>query len=78
MDRSRFRGAIFRKYRSISAFTSDIGWPKNKAHNIIDGKYTPDVDECAEFASILGLDSAEYMQIFAPFVSPNGDTKPLS
>lgn len=73
MDAARFRGAIFRKYRSISAFTLAIGWPKNKAHNIINGSYLPDVDECAQFAILLGLDASEYMQIFAPNLSPNGD-----
>ena len=78
MDRLRFRSAIFRKYRSISAFTTAIGWPKNKANNIINGKYIPDVDECAQFATFLDIDAFEYMQIFAPYSSPNGDKRTIS
>lgn len=73
MDRQKFRGTIFSKYRSVSEFTVEIGWPKNKAHNIISGRYTPDVNECAEFAEFMNLSVQEYLKIFVPDLSPNGE-----
>ena len=35
------RGLIFSKFRSISAFADEIGWPRGKASRIANGSQQP-------------------------------------
>lgn len=71
----KLRGKIHEEYRSLSEFTRKLGWAQNKIGNILAGKRIPNVNECAEMAEALNLSACEYVEIFLPKLSPNGDKK---
>ena len=64
------RGAVLSKYRTISEFSEDIGWKRNKSSRILNGVQSPNADEIEEIPKCLGINTVEdFMQIFfAPLV----------
>lgn len=73
IDRNLLRAKIYGKFGSQAAFSREIGWGANRINKILSGKSVPDVNECADIASALSLSREEYVDIFMPFLSPNGD-----
>lgn len=67
------RGAIYRSYSSQNAFTSDLGWPKNKLGDILKGVRVPDIADCGKMSSKLHLSQDEFWNIFLPELSPYRD-----
>lgn len=67
------RGAVYAKFHAASALSAQLGWQKNKIGNTLKGKYTPNIDECAELAKALNLSPQQFYCIFLPDFSPNGD-----
>lgn len=75
MNVDRLRGEISAEYRTQVAFSSAIGWHKNKVSKMLSGKYKPNTDEVAEIAEALHLDERRYCDIFLAQKSPNGDNR---
>lgn len=73
INSKKLRGKIHEEYRSLAEFTRVIGWPQNKIGNILSERYIPDLNECAEMVRVLNMDANEYIEIFLPILSPNGD-----
>lgn len=73
MDTMMLKSAIFRKYRTIAEFLQDIGWSRSKMGRLLGGKYLPDVVEAATISRLLELQTDEYIKIFLPLPSPNGN-----
>lgn len=69
------RSKIFEKYRSQADFSREIGWDANRVSKILNGKYIPNVNDCAEIAKILSLTADGYVAIFMPTLSPYGDKR---
>jgi transcriptional regulator with XRE-family HTH domain len=67
------RDKIYGKFHSQAAFSRKIGWGVNRINKILTGKSIPDVNDCADIASVLNLSREEYIGIFIPCLSPNGD-----
>jgi transcriptional regulator with XRE-family HTH domain len=68
------RSKVYEAYESQADFSRKIGWNSNKINLILKGKRVPDVDECAKISGTLSLTGEEYIDIFMPSLSPNGDT----
>jgi DNA-binding helix-turn-helix protein len=75
INSKKLRGRIHEEFRSLSEFTRTVGWSQNKIGNILSGRRVPDINECAQMAEALNLDTTEYVEIFLPQLSPNGDKK---
>lgn len=64
------RGVILQKYPSASAFARSMGWPRQKASDIINGRRKPTADEMVMIAKDVGLtDAKAFMSVFFPGVS---------
>lgn len=75
IDTAELRGAIYKRYGTASAFAAVMGWKnRNKVGNILNGKYVPDIDECADMAEKLNLSQSQFCTIFLQQKSPIGDT----
>lgn len=73
INKSLLRAKIYGKFNSQAEFSRKIGWGINRINKILSGKSVPDVNDCADIASMLGLTRDEYIDIFIPCLSPNGD-----
>lgn len=64
------RGAVLQKYPSASAFGKAMGWPRQKASDIMNGRRQPDADEMILIATDLGINDAKaFMALFFPSLS---------
>ena len=74
IDTAELRGVIYKQYGTASAFANVMGWKnRNKVGNILNGKYVPDIDECADMAEKLNLSQSQFCTIFLRQKSPYGD-----
>lgn len=61
------RGAVFSKFKSISAFARAIGWTRNKASRIVNLITQPSVADIEKMAKVLDIsDSDRFISIFFP------------
>ena len=61
------RGAVFKKYSSITEFADAIGWSRNKASRVVNGNQSLSADDIEEMALCLDIVSAEkFMPVFFP------------
>mgnify|MGYP000908159761 CR=1 FL=1 len=74
INTSLLREKIYGKFHSQAAFSREIGWGANRINKILNGKSVPDVNDCAIIASTLSLTKDDYINIFIPCLSPNGDS----
>lgn len=64
------RGAVLQKYSSASAFGKAMGWNRQKASDIMNGRRQPSADEMVLIAKDLGIDDAKaFMALFFPSLS---------
>ena len=66
MDYRKLRGAIYSRHKSIAAFARDIGWTRQKLHNIVNGQYLPNTEEVKTIRKGLNLTRDEATAIFLP------------
>ena len=59
------RGAVFGKYKNISAFAKSIGWERKKASDIVNGKRRPSADEMEKISDALDVhDPSTFVALF--------------
>lgn len=64
------RGVVLQKYPSASAFGKAMGWNRQKASDIMNGRRNPSADEMVQIAKNVGITDAQvFMSIFFPSVS---------
>lgn len=64
---NKIRGAVFSKFPSILAFSSSIGWTRQKASRIVNGVQRPSAEDMEEMAKLLGINNSDdFMNIFFP------------
>lgn len=73
LNKNLLRAKIYGKFNSQAEFSREIGWGVNRINKILNGKCIPDVNECAVIATALEMSREEYIDIFMPCLSPNGD-----
>lgn len=73
MNLNILKGSIYTKFKNQKAFADAIGWHPNKVTRLVQGQFTPDVNQAAEISRVLNLSSDVHLQIFLPTQSPNGD-----
>jgi len=64
MNRSKLRGLVYSKYKTIGEFAKVIGWQRNKASRIINGPQEPDSDDMRKVAELFNLSSEDFVDIF--------------
>ncbi|WP_313563816.1 hypothetical protein [Ruminiclostridium cellobioparum] len=73
INSSLLKGRIYSTYGSQAAFTEELNWPKNKVGRILKGIMIPSIADCNCMSTKLGLNKEDYIEIFMPNLSPNGD-----
>lgn len=64
------RGAILQVFPSATAFGKAMGWSRQKASNIMNGRVSPDAEEMMQIARGIGVeDSGTFLRLFFPHVS---------
>lgn len=64
------RGVILQKYPSASAFGKALGWGRQKASDIMNGRRKPTADEMILIAQDVGINDAKsFMSLFFPNLS---------
>lgn len=58
------RGAISEKYKTGGKFAQAMLWHPNKVSAMLNGRYSPNVDEAAKIADLLSLSEEKFCQIF--------------
>ncbi len=59
------RGLVLSKYRTIGNFADRVGWKRNKASRILNGKQKMDIEDIEKMAQCLEINSQKvFMQIF--------------
>lgn len=66
INSSLLRGKIYTKYKSMAEFARDIGWSRQRLHNVMTGKKTPDVNDIKILQEALRLSESEVFLIFLP------------
>lgn len=64
MNKERFRGVIFGKYKTIKEFSDTIGWNRNKTSRFLNGVQELDSEEMRKFAEFFQLSPDEFIEIF--------------
>ena len=64
MNKERFRGVIFGKYKTIKEFSDAIGWNRNKTSRFLNGVQEPNSEEMRKFAEFFQLSPDEFIEIF--------------
>ena len=64
MNKERFRGVIFGKYKTIKEFSDAIGWNRSKTSRFLNGVQEPDSEEMRRFADFFQLSPNEFLEIF--------------
>lgn len=63
-------GLLLQKYRSASAFGRAMGWGRQKASNILNGRAQPSADDMIKIANGIGItDAHTFMSLFFPSLS---------
>lgn len=79
MNRVELRVDIIRKFGTQGNFAKELGWTENKLSKMMQGRYTPNLDEVICIAEKLGLEEKRFLTIFLDKKSLNGDkTKKVS
>lgn len=61
----QLRGAVYAKYRTITAFANTIGWSYSKASRIVNEEQNPSAAEIALMAKTLEITNpSDFMRIF--------------
>lgn len=64
------RGVILQKYPSATAFGKAMGWGRQKASNIMNGRIQPSAEDMIAIANTIGIsDASSFMTIFFPSLS---------
>ncbi len=58
-EKISIRGLVFSKYHSISSFAREIGWNRQKANRILNGKQEPTLTDIEKMADLLEIKTAE-------------------
>lgn len=64
MNRDKFRGLVYSKYKSMQEFSTAIGWQRNKTARIMNGVQEPNSEEMRTIAELFHLSSNEFIDIF--------------
>lgn len=64
MNENKIRSLVMGLYPSRTAFAKAVGWTRQKASNIIEGKQEPTLDDCYVIANAVGKDADEIASIF--------------
>ena len=64
MNRDKFRGLVYSRYRSMQEFSDAIGWQRNKTARIMNGVQEPNSEEMRTIAELFHLSSGEFIDIF--------------
>ena len=64
MNLQKLRGLVFSKYKTVKAFSDEIGWKRNKSSRILNGIQEPDSDDMMDVAKLFELSSEEFIGIF--------------
>lgn len=63
-------GVLLQKYRSATAFGRAMGWGRQKASNILNGRVQPSADDMIKIANDVGItDAHTFMSLFFPSMS---------
>lgn len=73
INSSLLKGLIYSRYGSQAAISDSLGWGKNKIGKILKGKLKPSIDDCYNLYMALNLSKEEYISVFTPFLTPNGE-----
>lgn len=64
-DAITLRGLVLSKYKTIGDFAKAIGWKRNKASRIVNGKQYPNTEEIQKITACLNINSADlFVNIF--------------
>ena len=64
MNRSKLRGLVYSRFKTIGDFSNAIGWQRNKASRIINGPQEPDSEDMRRIAELFNLSSEDFVDIF--------------
>lgn len=65
------RGLALSKYKTIGEFAKAVGWTRNKASRIINGKQELNTQDIEDITKCLDIQSAQlFIQIFFASLSP--------
>ena len=64
------RGAVFSVFKDITSFAKGIGWSRNKASRILNGKQMPSMEDAEKIAECVGItDASTFVSVFFPRMS---------
>lgn len=66
INSSLLRGKIYTKCKTMSECADEIGWTKQRLHNIMTGKQDANVKDIKILQEFLSLSESEIMDIFLP------------
>lgn len=58
------RGLVFDRFRTVSEFADAIGWDRNKAARIVNGKQEPNKKDMETLISFFGIQPEHLASIF--------------
>lgn len=58
------KGLVMKKFYTITAFASAIGWTRNKSSRIINGVTEPTIEDITAISTVLELSESEFFTIF--------------
>ena len=64
VNRDKFRGLVYSRYKSMQEFSEAIGWQRNKTARIMNGVQEPNSEEMRTIAELFHLSSEEFIDIF--------------
>lgn len=70
-----FRGLIYSKFDSESAFARAIGWSRQTVNKLSNGKRQPNLGEIEALAKALDVSEMDLIHIFLANESPNEQPK---
>ena len=73
MQYNKFRGEVYSRFPNASAFARALGWAKQKASSIINGKSVPKLSDIQDMAKVMGMRVDEVASFFLPAPSQKCD-----
>lgn len=64
MNENKIRGIVLGHYTSITAFAKEVGWTRQKASSIINGRQVPSLDDIYTIAKAVHEDAGQIASIF--------------
>lgn len=64
MNENKIRGIILGRYTSITAFAKEVGWTRQKASSIINGRQEPSLDDIYAISKAVSADAGKIASIF--------------